>query len=83
VERALITQDYSLWNDQLHMLKGGASDMGACQLARLCNEAERIKPFEITSPAARQKLDAVRLALTDAQAALAAYTDRKLRAENA
>jgi two-component system sensor histidine kinase RpfC len=82
VERALITQDYSLWHDQLHMLKGGASDMGACQLARLCSEAERIKPFEIASPAARQKLDAVRLALTDAQAALAAYTDRKLRAEN-
>jgi len=82
VERALITQDYSLWHDQLHMLKGGASDMGACQLARLCNEAERIKPFEITQPVARQKLDAVRLALTDAQAALAAYTDRKLRAEN-
>ena len=82
VERALITQDYSLWHDQLHMLKGGASDMGACQLARLCNEAERIKPFEINQPVARQKLDAVRLALTDAQAALAAYTDRKLRAEN-
>ena len=49
VERALITQDYSLWHDQLHMLKGGASDIGACQLARLCNEAERIKPFEIAS----------------------------------
>jgi len=83
VERALITQDYSLWHDQLHMLKGGASDMGACQLARLCSEAERIKPFEITSPAARKSLEAVRLALTDAQAALATYTDRKLRAENA
>ena len=82
VERALITQDYSLWHDQLHMLKGGASDMGACQLARLCSEAERIKPFEIVSPVAQQKLDAVRLALTDAQTALAAYTDRKLRAEN-
>jgi two-component system sensor histidine kinase RpfC len=83
VGRALATQDFSLWHDQLHMLKGGASDMGACQLARLCSEAERIKPFEIGQPVARQKLDAVRLALDDAQAALAAYSDRKLRAENA
>lgn len=82
VERALITQDYSLWHDQLHMLKGGASDVGAHQLARLCSDAERIKPFEINGQAARQKLDAVRLALGEAHSALTAYTDRKLRAEN-
>ncbi|MEQ1661707.1 MAG: ATP-binding protein [Thiobacillus sp.] len=82
VERALITQDYSLWHDQLHMLKGGASDVGAHQLARLCSEAERIKPFEINGQVAREKLDSVRQALAEAHAALTTYTDRKLRAES-
>ena len=81
VERALLTQDYGLWHDQLHMLKGGASDVGAYQLARLCTEAERIKPFEITASLARDKLMEVRAALSEAQTALAAYMDRKLRAE--
>lgn len=82
VERAWITQDHSLWHDQLHMLKGGASDVGVYQLARICSEAERIKPFEIASQVAREKLDAVQLALIDAQAALAVYMDRKLRAKS-
>jgi two-component system sensor histidine kinase RpfC len=81
-QRALITQDAGLWYEQLHMLKGGASDIGANQLARLCSEAERIKPFEIKLPATHQKLDAVRLALTEAQAALTAYSERKLRTED-
>jgi two-component system sensor histidine kinase RpfC len=82
VERALLTQDYGMWHDQLHMLKGGASDVGANQLARLCAEAERIKPFEITSAIAREKLMAVRSALGEAQTALMAYLDRELRAES-
>lgn len=82
IERALAAQDYGRWHDQLHMLKGGASDMGATQLAQLCAEAERIKPYELNSTGGREKLDAVRLALLDAQAALTIYLDRKLRAES-
>jgi len=81
IERALIAQDYGQWRDQLHKLKGGASDLGANQLAQLCAEAERIKPYEMTGIGAGQKLDGVRLALAGAQAALTAYLDRKLRAE--
>ncbi len=80
-ERALSAQDYSLWHDQLHMLKGGASDVGAYHLARVCAEAERIRPFEIGSHVARERLAAVRAALGEALGALAAYVDRKLRAE--
>ena len=76
-ERALAAQDLSQWREQLHILKGGASDLGAHQLARRCSEAEHIQAFEILHPATYQKLDAVRLALTDAQAALAAYIDRR------
>jgi two-component system sensor histidine kinase RpfC len=83
IERALLTQDYSLWRDQLHMLKGGASDVGACQLARLCAEAELIKPFEISASVARDRLIAVRAALGEAHASLAAYLDSRLSAENA
>lgn len=82
IERALADQDYGRWHDQLHMLKGGASDVGAAQLAQLCTEAERIKPYEMTGSAGREKLDEVRLGLIDAQAALAIYLDQKLSAES-
>ena len=82
IERALAAQDYGQWHDQLHMLKGGASDVGANRLAHLCAAAERIKPYEMSDTGARQKLDEVRFALAEAQAALTAYLDRTLRAEN-
>ena len=48
IERALAAQDYGQWQDQLHKLKGGASDVGANRLAQLCADAERIKPYEMT-----------------------------------
>lgn len=82
IERALASQDYGQWHDQLHMLKGGASDVGANRLAQLCTEAERIKPYEMGDACTRQKLDDVRFALSEAQTALMAYLDRKLRAES-
>ena len=82
IERALTVQDYGQWHDQLHMLKGGASDVGANRLAQVCAAAERIKPYEMNDVVAPQKLDEVRLALAEAQAALAAYLDRTLRAES-
>ncbi len=81
IERALATQDYGLWNDQLHMLKGGARDIGAHQLAQQCADAERVKPFEFTSQLAHDRLHAVQTALTATQAALMAYQARKLSAE--
>src|SRR5512139_3257806 len=73
IERALEALDYGQWHDQLHTLKGGASDVGASQLALRCAEAERIKPFELAAPLAESRLEAVRIALADAQTALAAY----------
>ncbi len=82
VEQALADRDYGRWHDQLHTLKGGASDVGATQLAQLCAEAERIKPYEMGRSGGREKLDEVRLALIDTQAALTIYLDRKLRAES-
>lgn len=79
--RALQTQDYSQWYDQLHMLKGGASDVGAYRLAEYCAEAERIKPYELAEPLARAHLETVTAALEEAQLALAAYQAGRLRAE--
>ncbi len=82
IERAVETQDYSQWHHQLHMLKGGASDVGAARLAQRCAEAERVKPFELASELAAERLAHVREALAQAQAALAAYQATRLRAES-
>lgn len=81
VEHALLTNDYGLWHDQLHMLKGGASDVGAQALARQCAKAERIKPYEIMTQVAQDELEQVHEALAQAQSALALYQNRKLSAE--
>jgi two-component system sensor histidine kinase RpfC len=81
IEHALEALDYGEWHDQLHTLKGGASDVGAIQLALHCAEAERIKAFELATPLAESRLEAVRIALADAQTALAAYQATRLRAE--
>ncbi|HWR76939.1 MAG TPA: ATP-binding protein [Thiobacillus sp.] len=82
IERALAAHDYGQWHDQLHMLKGGASDIGANQLTQRCIEAEHIKPFELATSLAHARLDAVRIALAGAQTALAAYQATRLRAEH-
>lgn len=82
IERALAVQDYGQWHHQLHMLKGGARDLGANPLAERCAEAERIKAFELATRLAHDRLDAVRSALVSTQAALAAYQANKLRADH-
>lgn len=81
VERALAARDYGQWHDQLHMLKGGASDIGAYRLAELCAAAEKLKPFELAAPLAHARLDAVRGGLEAARTALDAYQAGRLRAE--
>ncbi len=77
---ALQEQNYGAWKDQLHMLKGGASDVGAIFMAEICAEAERIKPFEIALPLADESLVKVHDAQ---QAALAALDDFLARQRNA
>jgi two-component system sensor histidine kinase RpfC len=76
-EAALARQDYGAWKDHLHMLKGGASDVGCHLLSATCIEAERIKPFEITTPVAAEKLSLVRTALDNAKNALDEYLSRQ------
>ena len=81
IERALRHQDYSMWHDQLHMLKGGASDIGAQELVKICADAERIKPFEISGALAADKLLGVKSALEKVQTSLAKYQAVKVRTE--
>ncbi|MDP2109464.1 MAG: ATP-binding protein [Thiobacillus sp.] len=82
IERALAARDYGQWHHQLHMLKGGARDLGANPLAERCAEAERIKAFELATRLAHDRLDAVRAALATTRTALAAYQASKLRADH-
>ena len=82
IARALAVHDYGQWHHHLHMLKGGARDVGANYLAQQCVEAERIKAFELASRLAHERLESVRAALADTQRSLAAYQARKLRADH-
>jgi two-component system sensor histidine kinase RpfC len=82
IEQAARERDYPLWRDQLHMLKGGASDVGANQLAQLCAEAERVQPFELNSNAAMEKLERVREAWTSAGLAMTEYLSRQTSAHS-
>ncbi|MHB0916656.1 MAG: ATP-binding protein [Thiobacillus sp.] len=82
IERALAAQDYGQWHHQLHLLKGGARDVGANLLAQRCAEAERTKAFELATRLAHDRLDVVRSALAETQTELAAYQARKLRADH-
>jgi two-component system sensor histidine kinase RpfC len=82
IERALVVEDYGQWHHHLHMLKGSARDVGANHLAQQCVEAERIKPFELATGLAHDRLGAVRDALSLTQVALGTYEISKLRAEH-
>ena len=77
IEQALRDRDYPLWKDNFHMLKGGASDVGAQHLAQLCVEAERIQPYEIGTAQSWEKLEQVRAASTQASTALTEYLTRQ------
>lgn len=77
IDAAMKTRDYAAWKDHFHMLKGGASDVGALQLAQHCAEAERIQPFELGGAVAKERLARVREAWALAGTALAEYLSRQ------
>lgn len=74
---ALAARDYSAWKDHLHMLRGGASDVGALSMVHACIEGERIKPFEIAQPLAEERLAAVAAEQQAALAAMQAFLERQ------
>ncbi len=75
--QALVDRNYGAWREQMHMLKGGASDVGAQAMAEACDEAERIKPFEITLPLASERLDMVSAAQQQALSAMEEFLARQ------
>jgi two-component system sensor histidine kinase RpfC len=78
--KALEARDHAAWQDHLHMLKGGASDVGALALAEACAQAERIKPYEIAQPLA---LDRFAVVQVTQQAVLTAMEDFLARQQSA
>jgi two-component system sensor histidine kinase RpfC len=80
IDQALRDRDYPAWKDQFHTLKGGASDVGALQLAQYCADAERLQPYELGNAVARERLGQVREAWTTAGAALSDYLSRQASA---
>ena len=41
--------DYLEYRDSLHALKGSATELSAYKLVEVCQEAERLKPYELGS----------------------------------
>lgn len=73
---ALAARNQRLWHDQLHMLKGGAGDVGAARLRQACVEIERMSADELAQPGAASGLNRVRSALAESIEALSAYARR-------
>jgi len=44
-----IEDDYLEYREQLHALKGSATELGAGQLVQTCEEAEKLKPYDMGS----------------------------------
>jgi two-component system sensor histidine kinase RpfC len=80
IEQAHKARDFPAWKEQLHTLKGGASDVGALELAQLCAEAERLQPYELGGSASRERLAGVREAWATAGKALSEYLSRQASA---
>jgi two-component system sensor histidine kinase RpfC len=47
--QSAIHDDYLAYRESLHALKGSATELGAIQLASLCQEAENLKPQDINT----------------------------------
>lgn len=75
-QRALFGRNQAKWHDQLHMLKGGAFDIGAWKLAHLCAHTERLHLSDASRSEANQKLDEIRIALSEVQSAIEIHLDR-------
>lgn len=77
MRQSLNERNYGAWQEELHMLKGGASDLGARAMAEACDKAERIKPFEVGLPLAAEQLAAIGTAQLAVLAAMEAFLARQ------
>ena len=44
-----IQDDYLEYREQLHALKGSATELGASKLVQTCQQAENLKPYDMDS----------------------------------
>jgi two-component system sensor histidine kinase RpfC len=49
-----IQDDYLEYREQLHALKGSATELGAGKLVQTCQEAEELKPYDMASEKIKQ-----------------------------
>jgi len=47
--RKSIKEDYLLYRENLHALKGSATELGATKLAKACIDGEALKPYDLGS----------------------------------
>ena len=62
--------DYLEYRDNLHALKGSATELGASKLVDICLEAEALKPFDMGSDKIRQMCINIELVFNETVAAL-------------
>ncbi|WP_018079319.1 hybrid sensor histidine kinase/response regulator [Thiobacillus denitrificans] len=73
VRRAFFSHDQIRWQQQLHMLKGCAYDIGAWKLGDLCVNAEYIPLHNDHEKIAAAKMEEIRAAIDEAQTAVDDY----------
>lgn len=49
-KQAMTEQDYLGFREAIHALKGGAAELGGIEFVQLCNNAEKLKPYEMSGP---------------------------------
>jgi two-component system sensor histidine kinase RpfC len=67
--------DYPRFHDGLHSLKGSAGTLGCVRVARLCADAERLRPHELTSMKTVRLISRIEQAFKQSCAELKAYLE--------
>ncbi|HEX5055373.1 MAG TPA: response regulator [Gammaproteobacteria bacterium] len=72
---ALVRKDYPAFMGAVHSLKGGAADLGAVYLRKICETAELLRPYEINEQQKKIMRD-LESAFSDTHASLQTYIEQ-------
>jgi two-component system sensor histidine kinase RpfC len=81
MKQALSEQDYPVFMNAAHSLKGSASDMGGLRLVKLCRRIEALKPYEI-GPAQQKAVKEIEKILVETHGDLSGYFGKKMESKN-
>lgn len=73
---AVAKGDYAAMREAIHALKGGAAELGAVRLIRVCGELRALKPFELGGDKAVALLEDLRLAYWETARSLEEFAIR-------